>query len=365
MSFKNTFVHFLFILTFYLGSSEVYARNDLVPGSRYTAARGAALGDAYLPLGDDIPSGLFYNPAVLGKIRRATIEPFNMSLSGNSSYFSMMDSSSYNGASLSGFSPALQNSPGKMSNVGGAFIPSFGFPGFAFGVLIQSDFFAQGNGDSTITYQSKYQLVPAIGTGFRLFSGVIRFGYSLQWVNLATGGATVPVSDSIGFDQGLARGSGFSHTLGVALTLPIQYLPALNLVVRNALNTSYSSSTIIPIQSGSSEVPGTEPMTVDGSFSIHPRLGQGASLNLSIVQRDMTNKSGTAFIGHFALGGEFAFRNSFFLRGGWGGGYPSAGLGIKVQKAELSLAWFSEELGTGYLANRNIRYMFQYQIRPF
>ena len=45
-----------------------------MPGARYLSARGAALGDAMLPWGDDGASGLFYNPASLGKIRNTKLD---------------------------------------------------------------------------------------------------------------------------------------------------------------------------------------------------------------------------------------------------------------------------------------------------
>src|SRR5690242_14671582 len=60
-----------------------YAREDLIPGSRYTSGRAAAMGDAYIPLADDVASGLFYNPANLAKVLKTQFEPFNASFYSN------------------------------------------------------------------------------------------------------------------------------------------------------------------------------------------------------------------------------------------------------------------------------------------
>ena len=48
-----------------------------------------------------------------------------------------------------------------------------------------------------------------------------------------------------------------------------------------------------------------------------------------------------------------------------GEGYPSAGVGFKMKKGELNLTWFSEEIGTYYHSQRDVRFMFQYQMRAF
>jgi hypothetical protein len=67
-----------------------------------------------------------------------------------------------------------------------------------------------------------------------------------------------------------------------------------------------------------------------------------------------------------ALGAEFSFRDMFYLRAGWGSGYPSLGLGLKrANGGELSLTWYSEEIGSGYHSIRDLRYLFQYQVKAF
>jgi hypothetical protein len=239
-------------------------------------------------------------------------------------------------------------------------------PGFGFGILMLSQLAAQVNSSGSLTYRSLYQFVPAMGFGVRLLDGVLRIGYSLLWVNEATGTQTVAVSNSIGWNQNLYQGSGLSNNIGIALVAPIRTLPALNFVVRNLFGTSYSASMMpFPLALSSLGTPATDPMSFDASLSFQPRIGNGAILNLVVEDRDITNNSGMAFIGHWALGGEIDFRNRIFLRGGWGSGYPSAGLGLKSPGMELSLAWFTEEIGTSYLSQGDTRYMLQYKLKIY
>ena len=112
-------------------------------------------------------------------------------------------------------------------------------------------------------------------------------------------------------------------------------------------------------------VPDTETMTVDASFSMQPRLGSGVTLNLVVEDRDATNRTGVSFMGHFGLGAEIGFHDRVFLRAGWAGGYISGGLGLKRPGAEMSLTYYSEEIGPGYLAKSDPRYLLQYTLRTF
>src|SRR4051794_19780929 len=92
---------------------DASAREDLVPGSRYTSGRGAAMSDAFLPLGDDGASGLFYNPAILPRLKKPQFEAINMSMYANTDYMSIINYSSFfKVQGLEGFAPALQKDPG-------------------------------------------------------------------------------------------------------------------------------------------------------------------------------------------------------------------------------------------------------------
>jgi hypothetical protein len=169
----------------------------------------------------------------------------------------------------------------------------------------------------------------------------------------------------LGFNQGLAQGSGISNTIGATVTMPWQYLPSASLVARNVGSTHYSTNSLYSFTPNSTGAPPTEVMSLDSAFSIQPKLGNGSYFNFVGEYRDMTGTSGISYLGRFALGAEFAIRDSLFFRAGWGSGYPSGGFGIKDKKGELSLTWYSEELGSSYHAFRDQRYLLQYAVKAF
>lgn len=360
-----------FVICILVASVPCWGRDDFVPGSRYTSARAAALGDAFLPLGDDTASSLFYNPAAIGRVLRPQTEGINFQLYGNNNYlgsFGIDNLNSYKVFGLSGYSPTLLKYAPAVHSVGAAILPGFSTPGFGIGILMQSQLTAHGNPGDTVSYRSLYQFIPALSVGAKLARGIVRVGYSLQWVNQAVGTVeNVSASDeTIAYRQNLLQGAGFSHQLGFSLTLPIRFLPAFNLVARNVFGTSYESSSLIDFSPSSSGIPAHEPMTLDAAFSIQPKLGGGAYLNLVLEDRDVTNQSGMSFLGRLAVGAEFSFRDQFFLRAGWGSGYPSLGLGLtRKSGGELSVAWHSVEVGSGYHSVRDTRYLLQYQLRSF
>lgn len=343
-------------------AQEALANEDLIPGSRYTSARAAAMGDAFIPIGDDIVSGLFYNPANLALINRAVYEPVNLSWYTNSNFMSTANSNIANAPSLTGYATELNKESGKYVGMGGQFVPTVGLPWASFGLLINSEVAGESNGNGTYNYRSLYQLVPTIGNGWEFNHGMIRFGYSLQWVNEAVGSGTAVSGSGIGYNQGLQQGSGFSSNAGLGIVVPLQLVPSFNFVFRNIGGVKYSSSTIYSFTPNSSGTPADEPMTIDASFSMHPRLRGGAKLNFIVEERDVTNQSGQASMKHLSIGFEYSPGGEFFLRAGCRDVAPSAGIGIKKRRTELSISYFTEDVET---IGADSRLMVQYQFRSF
>ncbi|MFL5812776.1 MAG: hypothetical protein ACJ763_04310 [Bdellovibrionia bacterium] len=348
------------------------ARDDVVPGSRYMPAAAQAMGDAYLPVADDPASALFYNPAGLGLIRGVHADLMNLQLYGNSNYFSGVDLSHTDFVkvtSLNSYSAALQRSPNNWQGVGYSLVPAFYVKGIAFGLLIQEQVRARYNtsgSNPAIDYKSNYQIIPAMGGALRLAEGIVRIGYSLQWVNQASGevDGSSPTG-SLGYNQGLQKGSALSHTLGIALTMPYQHLPELNIVGRNLFMARFSGAAMMPFAQSSNGTPGNEGTSFDVSLSWIEKIGAGSEFTWVIEDRDAVNSSHISVLGRLAIGLEFNFRHVFFLRGGWGSGYPNVGLGLRRKKSELSLTWSNAEIGTGYHDVQDTRYILQYQVRAF
>lgn len=324
------------------------------------------MGDAYIPLAEDGAGSLFYNPAGLGRVKEPRLEIVNFQLQANSYYVSGFGTNFYKIPSLPTYSKSyLSKNEGAFPGVSGAFTPTFAVRGFAVGMMLQNRIAAVQRGDS-VRYRSKYQLIPTAGTGIRLASGVLRLGYSVQWVNQASGDISANASSAnLGYNQGLAQGSALSHNAGFALTLPYAYLPALNVVARNVGGAKYSSYTLFSQAKDPVGLPETEPMSIDAAISFQPKTGAGGGFNSVFELRDATNTSGMPIMGRVALGLEWGFRGSFSIRGGLGSGYPSLGIGLKTTRGELNLSWFSEETGTSFRSERDMRFMMHYQIRAF
>ena len=349
----------------FLPASDLATGADRIPGSRYVSGRGAALGDAYIGLADGVGDGLFYNPAALARLNGPLFEPINAQIQANDKLASGFGTDFYKFQSLDSYKSNLAKHPN--SNPGGGFsvLPAFGFRGFGVGALYQSRLMAETNG-TTIRYRTVYQFIPSAGFGLRLASGVLRIGYSIQYVNQASGDVTVPAAQSpLGWSQGISEGKGFSHNLGMALTLPYMYQPSINVVARNIGGMTLSGAPMVVAAKNPSGTIASEKMSVDSSLGLLTKISAGWSLATQLAYRDGTNSSRTRTIEHVAVGLEFTALDRFFLRGGFGSGYPSAGLGIRTSRAEVNFAWFSDDLGNGTTPIRDMRYLFQFMFRAF
>ncbi|RYZ72727.1 MAG: hypothetical protein EOP09_02800, partial [Proteobacteria bacterium] len=226
---------FVAIISGLLFSMQAHAAGaDRIPGARYPSARGSGMGDSLLGFADDAQGALFYNPAMFGKIKSANLEPLNFKLSGNLDLIRSLGVDSYKYSGRSKYIDYLLAHRGDKPSHEFAVFPNITLPGFGFGLLYQSRTHATGI-DPNYSYKSRTELIPTLGTGFRLASGVLRFGYSLQWVNRTEGQGTVSFASNSASVTNETRGSGsgFSHNGGMTVTLPYMYQPSFQFVARN------------------------------------------------------------------------------------------------------------------------------------
>jgi len=237
---------------------------DRIPHSRFPSVRGAGMGDSILGFVDDAQGALFYNPSAFGKLRDFKLELINVRVSGNSDASSTLGPDSAKYASRSKYVDYLSANPGKTPSSEFSIFPSVRLPYFGMGVLYQNE--NRGTGDGTgINYRTRSLFVPTAGTGFRLASGVLRIGYSLQWVNLAQGTGTVVHNQTSATrsNEKLTEGAGFSHTGAMTVTLPYQYQPSFQLVGRNIGGLNYRGKPIGVSAEGATSAPAKEPTSLD------------------------------------------------------------------------------------------------------
>lgn len=344
-----------------LSLGDAFGRDDLVPGSRYTAARPTAMGDTCIGMSEDTANALFCNPSGLPKVRGLRAEPANISLFSGLGIVSALNLNLFNVINLDNYKSQLQSMPGTPMAFGGAVLPSVSWRFIAIGILLQSELGAVESGGN-ITYHTRYELIPAANLSYRFASGIVKIGYSLQWVNKSEGKITRGVGETMAWNDGIAQGGGLSHTAGASLTLPVTYLPSLNIVARNILGTTYSLPSILPLATNSSGFPATEPMTLDASIGVTPKFGTGYYANLVVAMRDIIGTSGQALFGRFGMGIELMLGGRFALRGGFAGGFPSAGIGYKHKGGEFNASYSTQTLGSSYLSSPESRIMIQYQL---
>ena len=149
--------------------------------------------------------------------------------------------------------------------------------------------------------------------------------------------------------------------MGFALTLPITYLPSFNFVARNIGGANYNAGGFMPLTANSAGTPGADPMTFDASISLAPKFTADSGFNVVLEDRDITDTSGVSQMDRLALGVEYEIHHAFFLRGGWGDGYPCFGFGVKRFSGELSLTRYTEQIGGA----GDTRYLLEYQVHAF
>jgi len=355
------------VFTLILCTNTAHARDDVIPGSRYSSARALGMGDAYLPLADDGASALFYQPAAIGKLSGLNLEIFNLAFQANQNFLAMKGglTDPIKATSLSNYVEPLQSNSGATPGLGFAFAPTVSMRGFAAGVLIEEKVKARAEGASDIYYNSKYKLIPAVGFGLPLAHGIVRFGYVAQYVQKAEGEKVAQTNSALGYTQGIKQGTALTHQFGFALNFPYQYLPTFDLVLRNVGRANYTDSKLYSFAQNPSGVPEPEQMTLDLATSLSPKISGQTKVNFVFEVKDLTNRSQAAYPLHVAIGTELQIQNRLFLRGGYGNGSPSFGFGLKSEKSELSLSYYQEALENTFGGEKDRRFIFQLRFGAF
>lgn len=338
---------------------------DRIPGPRFNSARCAALGQSCMPSVDEPSESLMVNPAGVAKQRGVHFEPLLLQTQANKTLVRDFPTDAAKIYNLNSMSPALQDKPGLAPMGGFSIFPNFGFRGFAAGVLYQRKI-APVYRNSVLYGDSVSQFTPSVGIGFRLASGVLRFGYVLQWVNQASGRISFNTTDTnISYGRQLPQGSGLSHNAGFALTLPYIYLPSLTLVARNIGGLRYNMPSMIHFSQDPSGRPATEKASYDVGIGWLYKGPFGSKFNFQGVFRDASNTADATALKRAAFGIELDILSTVKLRGGFGSGYPSAGLGFELLKSRVDISWFSDDVGTRATPVRDQKYMFQYSFKLF
>lgn len=362
--FTYLIIHFVGLFLFSMRESKA-TNQDRIPGARYPSVRGMALGDSMIGFGETAQEGLFYNPALLAKNRSFSLEFFNFQSQMNPDLMNSFSRNIIKFPSLSQYASTLEGNPRAFPEGSVSLFPNIQWDSFAIGMLYQTRIASQYSGGN-IRYKSLYQFIPTAGFGVRLASGVLKLGYSIQYVNQASGDETVlRTASTLGYNQSIAQGAGFSHLLGMQLTLPYVYQPTFNLVARNIGGLKLSGSPKFSMAKNATGSLSNEDMSLDFGVNYRFHCSRVIDLIHSVTYRDFTDSSSTARLAHFASGLELQFNQFFFFRAGFASAYPSLGFGFQKEKNKIDFSWSSEEIGSGLRSNRNRRVSLQISVNAF
>lgn len=334
-----------------------------LPGSRYIPVQAQGMGNAFLPLATDNPGALFYQPSALAKKKVNTADIINLQLESNNDFFNSSSFQYPSASSLNGL--VTEKNSGKVPYIGGQLAMGFGYGGFSVGGLYKQNTRATRQEDE-VYYKTLYQVIPAAGYGVRLADGVIRMGYSVQWVHEKSAERRVDYSDNINFSDNLDQGSGLSHNFGFTMTLPNRFLPSFDVTVRNINKTSFAPFSLVPVAGSSSgTTPETNPMSIDASVSIQPKIHQNSKAFLVVQLNDANNRSNTPIMRRASVGTQIDLGSTFRIRAGVSEGYPSLGFGLDRPMGNFDVSWYSIERGSGFRDDRDIRLALQLRIRIY
>lgn len=339
---------------------------ETIPGPRYYSSRGLGMGRAFAALADTPGDALMVNPAAIARLRKFTIEPVNLQLQLDDGMLSNGGLNMYKTYSLDKIKTSIVNGAG--ANLGGSltYFPTISIRGIAVGMLYENYWMANLDPNTgLIRYRPIFRLIPTAGIGLRLAQGVFRIGYSFQYVNQAYGDVQKSASETLTWGDGIAEGSGMSHTASAALTIPYKYIPSLTFVAHNIGNTKYTTASLMKWATNSTGAPATDPMSFDLGLSFSPKLTGAVFSNIEIDYRDILEADPTwTVLSRLSMGLELVFGRTFSARTGWGSGGLSLGFGFKTTRADLSGAWYLDEIGRGS-SDKDRRFLFQIQVAPF
>ena len=345
--------------------TDSHARPYYYPQIRYISPYSESLGSAVLPIQDEVGNVLMNNPAALARFKGYRAEPLNIGLNLNSNLLSDGILSSPTSAfTLGGMSSTMNSNVDTPYGLGYSNLSAFSYGNWAAGILIQEHSRAISDG-TNVTYQAINQVIPTIGFGFGLARNVMRFGYSLQYVNQTSGTATAVSDSSASYMSGLAKGSGLSHNVSFNFSLPFTFLPSFSVVARNLGGLTFSGTRLIPRGTNFSGALDEEPMTIDASFDALFKITGDFRIRMMLEYRALNNSvTFPNALEKFNIGMDIPISRHFGIRAGaMGLTNFSYGVGYKGDYGEVHLAGYSERTPFSSGGTYESRYALQFKIR--
>lgn len=311
-----------------------------------TSARALAMGNAYINKVDDAWSA-FYNPAGLGTVRKPHLHLANIHLEGSQGLMSVVGDGPLTDLPkkyLDSFDPEklrteLSNNQGKLIHSRVNLFPNFTMRYLTLGYLYSQRDRAIINKDVANNFEiaERKDHGPVAALNASLFGGVFKIGVSAVYLTRRDLYKSFGPTDQIEIaDTDHKNGKSLQVTGGARITLPYALLPTFSVVLRNATNAAWEGK----LGTGESH-PDDIKQTMDAGFSITPQIGAISRLHLEANLKDMNNAYSTNSKRRLAFGAELDFNRRIFIRGGWGDGWGSGGIGVRSRTFILDLTTYA------------------------
>ncbi len=319
---------------------------DAVFPEYVTSARALALGNAYINKVDDSWAA-FYNPAGLGTVRKPSFHLFNMHIESSNAYMNAVSGGPATDIpgnvqdtfDVQKMRNMLVGEEGKLSHMRANFFPNFTVRGMTLGYMLSQRNRAiieepADTGNYEVAERRDHG--PVFALNLPLFGGILKVGASAAYVFRRELYKTFGPNDVAVIDEeeDYLVGRGLFITGGARLTLPWTFLPTFSTVLRNATNNNWES-----IEKGGS--PNKTRQTIDVGASITPQIGKITRLHLELNLRDLNDAYGTDTKRRLAAGVELDFNRRIFVRGGYGDGWGSGGIGVRSRTFIFDLTTYA------------------------
>lgn len=327
-----------------------------------TSARGLAMGNAYINKTDDAWSA-FYNPAGLGTVRQPQFHLLNLHMEVSNAFLDAVGSvgaitnlpSNIAGSfDAQNIRQKLVSNQGDISHLRANLFPNFTVRGMTLGYFLSQRNRAVINDDAANEFEfaERRDQGPVFALNLPLFGGVFKVGASAMYVTrrelYKSVGPTDPVSIQ---DSDFRSGSSLQVTLGTKLTIPVAFLPTFGLVLRNATANNWEDI-------GGGGAPDTIPQTIDAAFSITPQIGSMSRLHFEVNYKDIGDRYDTSASRRLGMGAELDFNRRIFVRGGYGDGWGSGGIGVRSKAFIMDLTTYAVDRdSTGFRKKEDRRFV--------
>jgi hypothetical protein len=341
-------------------SFDVRANPYSYPGIRYVSPYSESLGGVTLPIANELGNALFNNPAALARNTMFKAEYLNLNIDLNSTVAGSPTAATAM-FGLGGLTTSLNANTNQVYSGGFGNLTAVAWGGLGVGLLIQDRVRAYSDG-TNVHYETISQTIPAVGYGFALARGVVRLGYSLQLVNLATGLSQSVSDSSASFMSGLSEGKALSHNASVNFVFPFTYLPTFSILARNIGNAVYSTGSLLPRAKSPSGAPSTEEMAVDAAFNCTVKITGTMKADFYLQYKDLTNSISVPVLEKVNFGTELVLSRNVGLRFGLTSTQISGGIGYRSESAEINLAYYNDPNPFKTPTYWDTRYALQYKV---